>query len=273
MQMKNENPRKIVVLLAENPGTLGAEVHNAAYEYLGLGFVYKPLPVANSEIALEEAVAKIRAPNYGGASVTMPFKQKVMRHLDSIDAVAGEIGAVNTIVNNGGFLTGYNTDWMGAIEALREVCDLESRRAMLIGAGGAARAIAYGLKKSMASVVVFNRTPEKAEELAAAFGLGFGGGLEDVVAAGDYDVLINATPIGVVNDAFLREGKVVMDVVVVPLETQLLRQAKAKGCVIVPGYRMHLHQAAYQFELFTGRKAPFDVMEKAEKAAIEALSA
>lgn len=274
MQTKNENPRKIVVLLAEDPGELGVRMHSAAYEHLGLNFAYFPI-VVKAE-GLKTAIDRMRELNLRGASVTMPFKREVIQYLDAVDEVAEEIGAVNTIVNDAGFLRGYNCDWTGAVKALREACALKGKRAILVGAGGAARAIAYGLRESWASVVVFNRTQEKAEELAAAFGLSFGGGLEGVVNAEGCGVLINATSVGYDSTGYespilpaikavLRRNMVVMDVVSVPLETQLLREAKAKGCKIVPGYRMLLHQAAAQFKLFTGQKAPFEVMEKAAR--------
>ncbi len=263
MQTRNEEARKIVVLLAEDPGELGVRMHNVAYKHLGLNFAYFPIVVKAD--GLKTSIDRMRELGLKGASVTMPFKQEVIRYLDAVDVIAKEIGAVNTIVNDSGFLRGYNCDWIGAVEALKEACPLESKRAILVGAGGAARAIAYGLRESGTNAVVFNRTQEKAKELAAAFGLSFGGGLEDLVRAGDYDLLISTTPVNVIDEAVLLKGTMVMDVVSVPLETQLLREAKAKGCKIVPGYRMLLHQAVEQFKLFTGQKAPFEVMENAAR--------
>ncbi len=262
-----DNKTKVVGLFTQNPTNLSAAMHNAAYERLGLNFAYIPFHVEN----IENAVAGARALNFRGASVSIPFKQEVMQYLDRIDPAAERIGAVNTIINDKGVLTGYNTDWTGAVEALLEMTELNSRRAFIIGAGGAARAIAYGLKESGSSVFVFNRSPEKAVELAGRLGLSFGGSLEDIVKKGDYGILINTTPVGsapkigesVIKEAALQEGKIVMDIVSTPIETKLLRYAKSNGCKVVHGYRMLLHQAAAQFELFTGQKAPFEAMEHA----------
>lgn len=265
--MRIDNETKFVGLFTRNPTNLGSAMHNAAYEYLGLNFVYLPFLVEN----LEGAVAGARALNFRGASVSIPFKQNVIKYLDNIDPVSERIGAVNTVINDKGVLTGYNTDCAGAVEALLEVTELSGRRAFLIGAGGAARAIAYSLKENGSSVFVFNRSPEKARETADRLGLSFGGSLEEIVKKGGYDILINATPVGsapkigesVINEAALQEGKIVMDIVSTPIETTLLRYAESKGCKVVHGYRMLLHQAAAQFELFTGQKAPFEVMERA----------
>ncbi len=271
-----DNKTKVVGLFTQNPTNLSAAMHNAAYEHLGLNFAYIPFHVEN----LEGAIEGVKALNFRGASVSMPLKQEVMRYIlpSNVDPLAAYIGAVNTVVNDDGALKAYNTYWIGAVSALEEVCDLNGRKVFLVGSGGTAKAIAYGLTLTGCTVVVFNRTPSEAKKLATHFGISLGGSLEDVARAGDYDVLINATPVGtppneqesVVDEAIVKAGKVVMDVVAKPRETTLLRYAESKGCKVVYGYRMLLHQAAAQFELFTGQKAPFEVMER---AVLEALSA
>ena len=167
-------------------------MHNSAYQYLGLNFVFIPLVVTDCK----NAVAGIRALNFRGTAVSIPHKEEVMRYLNNIDTKAKSIGAVNTISNDNGILTGYNSDWIGAVEALKEVTVLENKKVILIGAGGAARAIAYGLSVSKANVIIFNRSPEKAKKLAQTFKLEVGGNLNSVKNIKDYDILINATSVG-----------------------------------------------------------------------------
>lgn len=268
-----DNETKVVCSLAIKQGKLGAAMHNSSYEHLKLNFIYVPMTITN----LKGAVEGIKAFNCRGFTVSMPYKQEVMKFLDKIDPIAKDISAVNTVSNDNGALTGYNSDWIGAVEALKEVSKLSGKTAVLIGAGGAARAIAYGLKENKAKVIVFNRTQEKAKELAKEFDLNFGGNLKDLEKLDDYDILINATSVGfypnandsVIEGKFIKNDKIVMDVVFNPLETPLLKLAKRKGCKIVPGYRMLIHQALFQFELFTGKKAPFKVMETALTKTLE----
>lgn len=264
--MMVDDKTKIIGLIAIKPGRLDSAMWNSAFEHLGLNFIHLSFTVVN----LKDAITGIRALNFRGCAVSMPYKQKVMKYLDKIDPIAKKIGAVNTIANNKGFLTGYNSDWIGATEALREVCELKDKRAVLIGAGGAARAIAYGLRKNRSNVVVFNRTPKKAKNLAEEFDLEFGGGLENIQEVGDYDILINATSVGfypdvnrsVVEETALKKNKIVMDIVFDPLETQLLKLAKNKNCKLIPGYKMLIYQALFQFKLWTGQKAPFRILEE-----------
>jgi shikimate dehydrogenase len=238
-------------------------MHNTAYEYLALNFLYIPFAVDN----LKDAVAGLKALNFRGFTVSMPYKQDIMRYLDKIDPVAKQIGAVNTVLHENGKLSGYNSDWIGALEALKEVTTLKDKRVLLLGAGGAARAIAYGLRKSQAKITIFNRTEKKAKNLAKVFSVQYGGTIKQVRNF-DYDILINATSVGFTDDAsiiepsVLRSNKIVMDVVFDKLQTTFLRAAKEKDCPTVPGYRMLMHQALFQFNMFTGRKAPFSIMEK-----------
>lgn len=265
--MQIDEKTKIVASIADKQTKLGPIMHNSAYKYLGLNFVYIPFSITNCK----NAVAGIRALNFRGSAVSMPCKQEVIRYLDKIDPVAKKIGAVNTILNDGGILAGYNSDCIGAVEALKEVCRLENKTVILIGAGGVARAIAYGLKKNKCNILIFNRTAERARRLSEDFNLKFGGNLNNIKGVKDYDILINATSVGFfpnVNKSILdkdtvKENKIVMDVVFDPLETPFLKIAKHKNCKIVPGYRMLIYQALFQFELFTGQKTPFEIMEKA----------
>lgn len=263
--MRITKDTKVVVSLANKQSSLGAAMHNAGYEVLGTNFVYIPITTDDCK----NAIAGIRGLGIRGASVSIPHKQEVIRYLDKIDPVAKTIGAVNTVANDNGVLTGYNSDWIGAVAALKEVTNLNDKKAIVIGAGGAARAIVYGLTKNKAKVTVYNRTVDKGKELADSFRVSFGGDLKDVRKASDYDIVINTTSVGfgsdesLVDEEFFRPNTVAMDVVFVPAETEFLKKAKTAGCKIVPGYRMLIHQALFQMELFTGKKAPFDVMEKA----------
>jgi len=263
-----DNETKVISSIAIKQSSLGAAMHNSGFRHLGLNFVYIPLTVADCK----NAVAGIRALNFRGSTVSMPHKQEVIKYLDKIDPVAKKIGAVNTISNESGVLTGYNSDWIGAIEALKEVTKLKNRVVCLIGAGGAARAISYGLKENKSDVVIFDRTVSKAMKLSKTFDLRLGGDLENLKKfQEDYDILINATSVGfypntndsIVDKEMIQLGKVAMDVVFNPRETLFLKYAKTRKCSIVPGYRMLIHQALFQFELFTGRKPPFKVMEHA----------
>lgn len=262
-----DNRTTICGLITSKPTNLSAAMHNAGYAHLGLNFAYIPFAVNDCG----RAIAGMRALNIRGLSVSIPHKQEVMAHLDSIDPVAVKIGAVNTVVNDNGFLKGYNSDWLGATEALKEVCTLNNKKVVVFGAGGAARAIVYGLKQYDCAVTILNRTVEKARLLADEFGMAYGDSMAAV--RDDYDIFINATSVGSADECpidpeALRTGKIVMDIVTVPMETALLRCAKAKGCTAVPGWRMLLHQALPQFELFTGQKAPLKVMDEALLAAI-----
>jgi shikimate dehydrogenase len=249
-----------------HPSPIGTVVHNAGYRALGLPFVYVPFAVRD----LPGAITGMRALGMRGAGVSYPYKQQVMALLDAVDPLAARIGAVNTVVNDEGRLTGHNTDWIGAVRALEEVAPLDAARVLLLGAGGAGRAIAYGLRERGARVTIANRDVAKAEELGRAVGAE-ARGLGEAERAGEYDILVNATPVGMadvdarspVPEAALRPGLVVMDIVPRPLETALLASARARGAKAVHGGRMLLHQAARQFELYTGQAAPLDAMDAA----------
>jgi len=241
-------------------------VHNAAYRALGLNYIY----VAFSIQDIRAAIAAMRALSLRGCAVTMPFKEAVVPLLDHLDPDAAAIAAVNTIVNDDGILTGYNTDWLAAKQALAEVTALEGKVVAVLGAGGAGRAVCYALARAGCKVHVFNRTMARAEELAAAFGLAGAHPPADLPALTDCAILVNATSVGYLDpdsspipDDWLRSDWVVMDIVPEPLETRLLRAARARGARTVPGWRMRLLQAAAQFRLYTGLEPPLDVMQAA----------
>ncbi|MCX7276178.1 MAG: shikimate dehydrogenase [Burkholderiales bacterium] len=247
------------------PMSFNVRMHNAAYQALGLPYTFVCFGI-DDPVA---GVAAIRALGVRGMNVSMPFKQAVMPHLDALDATARDIGAVNTINNLDGHLTGYNTDCVGAVRALEEAGPLAGQRVALLGAGGAGRAVAYGLRGAGAQVTIFNRTAERGQALADDFGLRFGGGLGDFDAAG-FDTVVNATAAGFrapdMNplEGLLAPHLLVMDAAFLPLRTKLLRDAEALGCRTIGGTRMMLHQACGQIELYTGcARAPIEAMETA----------
>jgi shikimate dehydrogenase len=251
--------------MAAHPYRMAVEVHNAAYRALGIDYTFVYFGISNPE----EGVKAIRALGIRGMNVSMPFKSAVVPFLDKLDTAAEAIGAVNTIDNKDGILTGYNTDFIGAMRALQEVTEVPGKRVALLGAGGAARAIGYGLVTAGAEVDVYNRSIKKAEQLAGDLGLKVGGTLEQFNGAGGYDILVNSTSIGFnapaespVHPDTLANMPIVMDAVFIPVKTRLLREAEIAGCITIPGVRMLLHQACGQVELYTGHDAPLEIMEQ-----------
>jgi shikimate dehydrogenase len=244
--------------------TLSPAMHNAAFRHLGLNKVYLPFPVQD----LGAAVIGLKALGVKGVSVTIPHKQAVIAHLDGIDPVAAKIGAVNTLVIAGDTVTGSNTDWLGANAALQEFTALAGSRVLLLGAGGSARAIGFGLLEEGAEVTLASRTPSKGMALAQALGCPW----VEMAAAAELqaDILINATSVGMgqfrdqspLPATTLARFGLVMDIVYAPLETTLLREAKAAGCRTINGLAMLLYQGVAQFELWTGSPAPVEVMRQ-----------
>ncbi|MGQ9552602.1 MAG: shikimate dehydrogenase [Anaerolineae bacterium] len=244
-------------------------IHNAAFKESGLDAVYLPLLV-------QEPVSFLRAftpLGFKGYSVTIPHKQAVLVALDEVEPLAARIGAVNTVIAHNGRLLGYNTDVEGAIrsieEALPEGMSLAGSRALLIGAGGLARALAYGLTGKGVQLTIANRNIERARALAAEVGADYCS-LADMPGV-QVDLLLQTTSVGmypnvdesIVPAGILRPGLVVYDAVYNPLETRLLREAAAAGCITVSGLGHFINQAARQFELWTGMAAPRQVMREA----------
>jgi shikimate dehydrogenase len=251
--------------LAGQPFTFNVKVHNAAYRELGLDYTFVSFGVEDAPLAVQA----IRTLGIRGMNVTMPHKQAVIPYLDALDETAREIGAVNTIDNRSGKLTGYNTDCVGAVRALEEVTTLPGKRIALLGAGGAARAIAWGAQRAGASVTVFNRTAERGQKLADDFSLRFGGALQDFDPHA-FDGVVNATAAGFrAPDASpltphqLASHLFVMDAAFLPVRTRLIRDADEARCATVDGTRMLLHQFCGQIELYTDRPAPFEAMRTA----------
>jgi len=244
--------------------SLSPAIHNRAFRELELNKVYVPFPVEDVETALNG----FRAINVRGVSVTIPHKQAVIPFLDTIDPVAARIGAVNTLIIKNGRIHGTNTDWQGANQALAEAIDLAGAKVVLLGAGGSARALAFGLLEAGAEIVLASRTPARGLALASDLNCEWLPLSEGRKMTGD--VLVNATSVGMTPDVdsmavpatILSGFRVVMDIVYSPLETKLLREAAEAGCRVVNGLAMLLYQGTAQFELWTGCKSPIEVMRQ-----------
>lgn len=250
--------------------SLSPAMHNAAFRELGLNAVYVAFPVTD----LAQAVAGLRGLAIGGASVTIPFKEEIMPLLDDIDPQAARMGAVNTVVNREGHLGGYNTDWQGALLALEAETAIAQKRFLIIGAGGAARALAFAILEKGGQAAVSDLDRDKA--LALSRQLWVEVVAPDSLAEYPAEVLINATPVGMephtdnlpIDPEALSRYRLVMDIVYKPLETRLLREARLRGCRVIDGLQMLIHQGAAQFELWTGRPAPVEVMARAAYGAL-----
>jgi shikimate dehydrogenase len=260
-----------ICLIIGNPveHSLSPLMHNVAYEAVGLEekFVYlaRTIPVEN----IKNIIDAVRTLGIVGLTCTVPHKIEVIPYLDEIDPTARKIGAVNSIVNTNGILKGFNTDWMGAITPLKEKMDLSKKNVLVIGAGGAARAVVYGLIKEGVKVTVTNRTLSKAVELAAEYECKSTDKIDKEIIAQQH-VIINTTSVGMHPHEGIsplpmdgvHKGQVVMDIVYAPYETEFLIQGKKRGATIIHGTEMLLYQGTAQFELYTGVKAPVEVMRK-----------
>ncbi|MBN2983252.1 shikimate dehydrogenase [Cohnella algarum] len=249
---------------------------NRAFEEAGINGAYGAFHVEPQRLG--EAIAGIRALGFRGLNVTIPHKVEVMAHLDAIDESARAIGAVNTIVNDNGKLTGYNTDGVGYVRSLKEEVEpeLAGKRIVVVGCGGAARGIVWALTREMPSgIVLANRTEARARELAASFGPEAGvttvpwEALREACA--EADVVVNTTSVGMaphteatpIDPGWLAPGAVASDLIYNPLTTSFLRGAAERGCRIHGGLGMFVYQGAYAYEYWTGRPAPVAAMREA----------
>ncbi|UCE15636.1 MAG: shikimate dehydrogenase [Candidatus Bathyarchaeota archaeon] len=268
--------------------TLSPVMHNVAFEELNLNFVYLAFRVKKEE--LRDAILGARSLNIHGLNVTMPHKTAVMEHLDEIDSMAKSIGAVNTILNAGGKLVGYVTDGVGAVRALKENgVNLEGKKVLLLGAGGAAKAIAFHVAQEVEELKILNRTTWKAKELAEVLGKKFNKKVSGNLCSSELvkkeleeaDILINATSVGMhpdvnrslVDPNWLRPDLCVMDIIYNPLETKLAKNAKSVGAKVVSGIEMLVHQGAASFGIWTNQPAPVKAMRKAVSNKLSTLGA
>jgi shikimate dehydrogenase len=246
--------------------TRSPAMHNAAFATAGIDAAYLAFDVQPDRLG--NALSGARALGVRQLAVSLPHKEAVLDHLDEVEACARAIGAVNTVTLRDGRLVGTNTDWLGAVRALERNVELTGTRAVVLGAGGTARALVYGLVERGASVTVLNRTPERARLLADELGAASAGPLGDL-AQTPHEVLVNTTSVGLRTDdspvpaSDLRAESLVMDVVYDPEETRLLRDARARGAETITGKWMLVYQAAEQFRAWTAREAPLDAMARA----------
>jgi shikimate dehydrogenase len=268
--MKINGKTKIVTLIGYPvEHTLSPDMHNSAFEHLGLDYCYIALPVKPE--MLKEAVSGLRALNFAGANVTVPHKENVLQFLDEINGDASFIGAVNTIVNRDGSLVGFNTDGWGFMRSLSEEgIDAGGKIVFLVGSGGAARAISYHLSEETSRLFLYDIDTDKSEKLASDLGnirsnVSRADPIEGLASA---DVIINATPMGLhasdplpFDTTQLSQRQVIIDLVY--RETRLQEEATQKGLKTINGLGMLLWQGVLAFELWTGVIPPHDLMRKA----------
>ncbi|MBY9013220.1 MAG: shikimate dehydrogenase [Candidatus Lokiarchaeota archaeon] len=258
--------------------TLSPTIQNAAFNHLNLDFIFLAFKVRPAE--LEMAIQGMRSLGIHGLNVTMPHKNKVINYLDEIDSTVESLNSANTIVNKKGRLLGFSTDGIGAVKALQENgVDLSSSKVVLLGAGGAGRAIAFSIADKVKDLIVLNRDIKKVKNLELDLKLKFDKNIHYETLSQDSiqknlrssDLLINATNVGmgpnsklsIVDPKLLKSDLTVMDIVYNPLETKLLSDAKIVGAKTINGLEMLIYQGAASFELWTGRKAPIEIMKLA----------
>ncbi|NVM23643.1 MAG: shikimate dehydrogenase [Desulfobacterales bacterium] len=239
-------------------------MHNTAFALLGIDAVYLPFKVDN----LPGALAGMRALHIKGASVTHPFKEQVIGLIDEIDDTANKIGAVNTLICEKNTIRGTNTDCVGAVRCIEALLPIKGHTFVVLGAGGAARAVVFGISSKGGTPVVVGRTEEKGRALAGEFDCAFVplSQIDDIKG----DCLVNTTPVGMypkadetpVPRSVLGKYKAVADVIYNPLKTRLLREAEAAGCAVASGFEMFVYQGVEQFTIWTGRDAPAKEMRE-----------
>ena len=267
---------KVIALIGDPvEKSLSPPIHNEAFRALRLDYVYVAFRVTRE--LLPKAVEAVKTLSLAGLNVTIPHKVAIVNLLDKLDKSASTVGAVNTVKNNEGELVGYNTDGIGAVKVLEEkIGSLAGRRVLLLGAGGAARAISFALAEKGVNLTIANRTVGRAKELAVDLERKLGvrprvTGIKPWMlsqALKEADILINATAVGMyprtketlVTGKMMHPGLVVFDIVYQPLYTRLLREAREVGAKIITGLEMLVNQAALSFEIWTGRQAPLELM-------------
>jgi shikimate dehydrogenase len=257
--------------------SLSPAIQNSAFQSIGLNAIYVPFRVSGS--GLGSAVHGLRALGISGFNVTTPHKTAILRYLDNVDTRAAEIGSINTVLNHAGTLTGFNTDGSGAMAAMRNAgLSLGGQTLLLLGAGGAARAIAYSIGQSSCSVTLMNRTTSSARRLAKLLAAKFGIKAEYAPLTrkaihgwvDSADIILNASSMGMdakntppIERKWLRRDQWVFDIVYRPLQTKLLRDAISEGARTINGLEMLLGQGAESFAIWTGKEPPTRAMRRA----------
>ena len=253
--MKHTFP-KLCGSVAGEASQLGVKMHNAGYEARDLDYTY----IAIGAEDIEETLETVQNMGFNGLSVSMPFKKEIISLLDNTNDDVDTIGACNTVVLEDGETTGYNTDWRGAINALKETAELDVENAEIIGAGGVARAISYGLQKEGIGVHISARSEEQRKELVQDLNLAGETNLNNQGESGA-ELVVNATPVAgqpesPVNLEKHENGEWLLDVVFNDIQTDIIKDAEEQGWKTTKGWRMLLHQALKQFELYTGEEPP-----------------
>ncbi|MGB0642166.1 MAG: shikimate dehydrogenase [Nitrosopumilus sp.] len=253
--------------------SLSPNIHSAAFRELNLDSSYIGYRIPKGE--LESGVEGLKKIKISGFNVTIPHKVEMMKYLDKMDESCSIIGAVNTVVNNEGVLKGYNTDMDGFLEPLKKRnISIQDKKILLIGAGGAARAIIAGMSKEKAERVdIANRTTKNAEKLsefATRIELPTNvKKIEEIKNLQNYDIIINSTSLGLKNELSpisfeqINQDSVIYDIVYSPMNTDFIKKAKDKKLEVIYGYEMLLGQATRAFEIWHGMKAPYNAMKKA----------
>ncbi|NIM05319.1 MAG: shikimate dehydrogenase [Armatimonadetes bacterium] len=258
--------------------SLSPAIHNAAFQSLGLDFIYLAFRVED----VKGTLAGVRAlDNFRGLSVTIPHKIEAMKYVDEIADVDRSIGAINTVIHEKDKLIGLGTDGPGALKALADAgVEADGKNVLMLGSGGAARAIAFTLARNtkLSELSILDINEKMLQELSADLQSGTDAAVKAALltdkslaaAVASADLIIHCTPVGMypnedaslVPAELLRPEQVVFDIVYTPLETQLLANARSRGCAVIPGVEMFINQAALQFEHFTGVDAPVEVMRR-----------
>ncbi len=245
--------------------SLSPVFQNVAFAYLGLNAVYIPIDVQPQAFEITFNSFK-NIENLRGLNITVPFKEKVLELSDQVSEEAKLIGAVNTVSFVEGRAIGYNTDWIGFLKAIEEVTHVEGKRVLVLGAGGASRAVVYALKRAGAEVFLWNRTLEKALRLSQAFGVKVVERVEETLS--DVQIIVNTTSVGlnesdplIFDYELISPQHVVVDIIY--RETALIKKAKERGSTHQTGFPMLLYQGAESFRIWTGCEPPIRVMKKA----------
>ena len=245
--------------------SLSPQMMNTAFRRENINAVYVPLQTRD----VADLLQCVREIPIQGLSITMPLKEEVMGHLDKTDALSAKIGACNTLIRSqDGKLYGFNTDVAGVVRPLEQRLSLSGAKILVIGAGGAARAAVFGLKDRNAEVWVMNRTAEKGQKLARQAHAHYVS--HPQLKKLEFDVIVNATPVGMnaerpqspLDESELR-ARYLFEMIYNPMETKLVKMARAKGIQVIPGTEMFVHQGARQFEIWTGKPAPAEDMHRA----------
>jgi len=275
------NPETTICASLSSPssGNKAIYMHNAGYEFLGLNNMFLSLDTKDMGMACRF----LKTINWKGYSIGMPNKQAIIKYLDETDSSVKKIGACNTVFNDNGKLIGYNSDYIGAINCLKQRLDIHGKKVLVLGAGGTTRAIIFGLKQYDCNITILNRNTKKADVLASEFGVR-SGSINDESKYKNHDIIINATPVGSrgredcdcllckflgLSSTFttksfsfdiFKENKIALDVVFQRNETEFTQKAKFHKYNVIHGYEMLVEQGAFQFKLFTGVDAPKDIM-------------